>query len=382
MLRFRSHRPNLKDKVKVFSSLKRLLHGLWLTILSLMFVFNLGPVGINAATTALPYPIMHFTSDELEQQNQLALSAPIAAAHAQVSRELDAQLYGNALSLLSRLSYVPKERDQGDNGSCWVWTSTGIMEIALNVQRGITNRLSIQYVMSNYNGGSGTDWAGNGGNATVFANFYNSKKLIIPWSNLNANYQDYHSINGTIVPASSISTDPNFGLTSVATSRIQTFGVSTASAISNIKAILNQNKGVYFGFYLANTNDWKQFTTWWSTQPETSIWNYGFSDNKLIDPVTGGGHGVLCVGYDDSDADPAKHYWIMLNSWGNTSGRPGDLFRIPMEYNYSSADSSGIYHTSWWTITPVYTVMIDKAGTTPSIPSSSINPKSSVPAYW
>jgi len=259
------------------------------------------------------------------------------------------------------------------------------MEIALNVQRGITDRLSIQYLVSNYNNGSGSNWAGNGGTASEFANFYDSKKIIIPWSNLNANYQDYYSTSGSSVPASAISTIPNYPLTSVTTARIQTYGVGTASAILNIKTILNQNKGIYFGFYLANSADWSQFKNFWNTQPESTIWNYGFSDGKVYNSVTGGGHAVLCVGYDDSDPDPSKHYWIMLNSWGTTAGRPNGLFRIPMEYNYNVADSTGSYNTAWWTITPTYSIpvpMASKMLSVPSVPSAFINPKDKVPGYW
>jgi hypothetical protein len=255
------------------------------------------------------------------------------------------------------------------------------MEIALNAQRGITDRLSIQYLDSNYSGPAG--WAGNGGTASEFANFYNSQKIIIPWSNTNAYYQDFYSTTAPAVPASAISTVPNYPLTSVTAERIQTYGVSTASAILNIKTILNQNKGIYFGFYLANSADWNQFKSFWATQPESTIWNYGFSDGKIYNETTGGGHAVLCVGYDDSDPDPNKHYWIMLNSWGITAGRPNGLFRIPMEYNYNVADSTGDHNTAWWTITPTYSMpMVTKMPSVPSVPSAFINPKDKVPCFW
>lgn len=57
-------------------------------------------------------------------------------------------------SLLDHMYYVPEERDQGVDGTfphcgnCWVWPGTGIMEIALKVQCGIKDRLSIQYITS------------------------------------------------------------------------------------------------------------------------------------------------------------------------------------------------------------------------------------------
>jgi len=330
---------------------------------------------------------MRFTAEERKQQNEMALNAPLAVIDEEIRKFLETKLDGSALNLLSRISYVPQERDQGLNGSCWVWTSTGIMEIALNVQSGVgvKERLSIQYLMSNYNGGSGPNWAGNGGTAIAFANFYNAKKMVIPWSNLNANYQDHNSTSGTRVPASSISTTPNYALTYVGVSRIPTYGISNESAILNIKTILNQNKGIYFGFYLANATDWTQFHSFWNTQPESALWSGGYSAGKVWDDVTGGGHAVLCVGYNDSDPDPSKHYWIMLNSWGATSGRPNGLFRIPMEYNYSVADSTGDYTTAWWTITPTYAAvvpMIPKQASLPSLPSTFTNPKDPSPCIW
>ena len=48
-----------------------------------------------------------------------------------------------------------------------------------------------------------------------------------------------------------------------------------------------------------------------------------------------GGHMVLLVGYNDDDVDPSKHYWIIVNSWGATSGRRTGLFRLPMQMNYN-----------------------------------------------
>ena len=335
------------------------------------------------AASSPTYLVMRFTAEERELQNEILLNAPEAAIDEQIQKDLQSNLQGSALSLLSRISYIPSQRDQGNNGNCWVWAGTGVMEIALNVQRGITDRLSIQYLDSNYIGSEG--WAGNGGDATEFTNFYNSNKIIIPWSNTNANYQDYYSTTAAAVPASAISTVPNYPLTSVTSAIIPTYGLGTAAAILNIKTILNQNTGIYFGFYLANKTDWAQFNTFWATQPESTIWNYGFSDGKFYNPVTGGGHAVLCVGYDDSDPDPSKHYWIMLNSWGTTAGRPNGLFRIPMEYNYNVADSTGSYNTAWWTITPTYSIpvpMVSKMPSVPSVPSAFINPKDKVPGYW
>ena len=350
--------------------------------LVLVLLLAVVPAGYVKAGSSFAYPVMRLSAEQRALQNQQALAAPAADIDANIRQELASRLQGSSLSLLSRISYVPQERDQGANGSCWVWTGTGIMEIALNVQQNITARLSIQYLMSNYNGGSGPNWAGNGGDAALFASFYNTQKKIIPWSNLNAGYQDTFSTTGTIVPASSIVTTPNYGIASVTAAIIPTWGNGKDAAILNIKSILNQNRAVFFGFYLANASDWNQFFSFWDNQSESALWEYGFSDGKPYDPVTGGGHGLLCVGYDDSDPDPSQHYWLMVNSWGTAAGRPNDLLRIPMEYTYDAADSSGAYNTEWWTITPTYLNAVDKAADTPAVPSSVINPKSSTPGNW
>lgn len=128
--------------------------------------------------------------------------------------------------LLPHLQYTPSQRDQGWAGNCWVWAGTGVIEVALDVQGAIKDRLSIQYFDSNYNGGtgvgSGCSWAGCGGSLNWFAQFYSGyrggSKQVIPWSNTNAAYQDrYQSCpvsgcesSGTAVPAASISTAPNY----------------------------------------------------------------------------------------------------------------------------------------------------------------------------
>jgi len=90
----------------------------------------------------------------------------------------------------------------------------------------------------------------------------------------------------------------------------------------------------------------------------------------------------LCVGYDDSDPDPANHYWIMLNSWGINDERPNGLFRVSMYYDYNDADSEGYYNTYWWTVEPTYLGALNKGlDKLPGIKSYN-NPKVVVPAIW
>jgi C1A family cysteine protease len=78
-------------------------------------------------------------------------------------------------SLLDNLDYVPEERDQGRCGSCWVWASTGMTELDLAYRKGIKDRLSIQYFLSNCPNLENGRSACCGGFQTWFADSYNAE---------------------------------------------------------------------------------------------------------------------------------------------------------------------------------------------------------------
>jgi hypothetical protein len=215
------------------------------------------------------------------------------------------------------------------------------MEVALSVQNGVKDRLSIQYFNSNYNNGSGA-WACCGGWLPQLAAFYAEEEKAIPWSNTNAGYADgggtcYSSAS---MPAHHISTSPSYAITSITAETIPTYGLSPETAIANIKAVLNQNRAVWFAFFLADSSDWNNFRSFWLYSPESTIWNPDFTCGKTYNPTTGGGHAVLCVGYNDDDPD--NRYWIIVNSWGTTSGRPNGIFHLDMDMNYSCTHAGGM----------------------------------------
>ena len=246
--------------------------------------------------------------------------------------------YPSSFSLLSHVPYTASERDQGSScGNCWVWGCTAPIEVAHDVQNGVHDRLSIQYLDSNYNGGFGSSWACCGGWELSFQNFYNTKGKFIPWSNSNANYQDVgrHCSDGTSVPASSISTTPNYPITSIQWHEIQTAGVSTTQAIGNIKSYLYANKAVTLAFYLP---DFQPFWNFWAYS--SGNWDPD-SYCGLSDGAYPGGHEVTVVGWDDS-----TNSWIVLNSWGIDSAHPDGTFKLKMDMNYNCTNS-GYYSYSF-----------------------------------
>ena len=309
------------------------------------------------------YPVMHFTPEQLAEMDTIYANSPASSISPQGAESLP-----KSYSLLPYLQYTPQERNQGRAGNCWVWAGTGIMEIALNAEKGIKNRLSIQYFDSNYEGPSDNPWAGCGGYLEWFADFYNDQGTAIPWSNVNAHYQDSSNIcnNPTTVSSSSISSNPYYRIDSnIHAERVFPDGATQSSAINYIKSTLVNNKGIWFAFPVANS-----FYSFWRYQPETNTWL--FSDDDII-----GYHAVLCVGYDETD--PNNRYWIMLNSWGTTSTRPNGLFRVSMD--------SSVYTTryQWLTLEDIYSDFPTPTSTsmpTPTPVSQHIEYDMSPGAYW
>jgi hypothetical protein len=218
--------------------------------------------------------------------------------------------------------------------------------IALDVEEGILDRLSVQYINSCEFSIIGKTCC-DGGWLSDLADFYDLTEIAIPWSNTNANWQDGDASCDT--PCASISTSPNYPVALINEQRIPTHGVGQARAIANIKNVLNQDKAVWFAYFLATGDDWDNFRTFWRNQQETVTWNPDFSCGHIWDD--GGGHAVLCVGYNDDD--PANRYWIMVNSWGTAGGgRPNGIFRLDMNMNYDCKFWDGAWYDSflWQTL--------------------------------
>jgi C1A family cysteine protease len=229
-------------------------------------------------------------------------------------------------------NYLPAfscDRNQGGTGTCWVWGCTAALEVELNKKRqtlGLPNdRISIQYFDSNYVSASGK-CAFCGGNPTKFVNFYNDKKICIPWSNTNASFMDgSDSCAGcpSNTSAASISTTPNYHISSMSVSQIFDPADSQDTKINKIRSLLDDNIGVIFGFHWQGSQN---FSSTWSSQTETDVWN-----PVLGNSGEGNGHMVFCFGYN-----AIGRYWRMLNSWGcNGGNRPNGEFRLPWDNVYS-----------------------------------------------
>lgn len=269
-------------------------------------------------------PLMHFTPEEMEEFQAYRATQPLAALY-----EGDTLPKGSH-SFLQAIPYLGDDRDQGHCGNCWVWASTGAMEVSHTMSSNISDRLSIQYFNSNWGNSSTGKNACNGGWPFQVAEFYtNVLKQTIPWSNTNASYADYFwkPGNESGMPASSIATSPAYPLEYVSDIRIDT-SVGTESIVNTIKKNLNENIPVVYCFWLPDAG-WQEFYSFWDNQTDTALWN----PDQYVGQEMGGGHAVLIVGYNDTTEHP---YWEILNSWGNNTGRPDGTYRLDMNMNYSA----------------------------------------------
>jgi len=311
------------------------------------------PANLTATLSVREYPIMHPTSEVAG----LWAGKYNASARAYLSPEIANKMASapvTSFSLLDRLKYTPSERDQGTCGNCWAWAGTGVMELDYARQKDVSDRLSLQYLDSNYNGGCSNSGACCGGWLPDLVGFYQTKSIMVPWSNSNAHYRDGGQGCGacSLVSASTISTNPHYDLAAISVNTIPTQKLAKEEAISNIKNVLLQGKGIWFAYYLPDKSAWDSFFRFWRGEPESVVWQPDSACGRSFNYQNGGGHAVLCVGYDETD--PNNRYWIMLNSWGNTTGRPAGLFRMNMDMNYDCSYGDIGYGFYWMTLDMSY----------------------------
>jgi len=294
----------------------------------------------SSASQVFSYPVMRPSREEIRSWNQQFSAEPVFSAK---TEGVKAQDTGSS-SLLEYLGYIPSERDQGECGNCWVWASTGAIEIAHTLQNNVQDRLSVQYVNSRYNNGglapyTSEDFACNGGTPSIFSSFYTlmgaygGNKIAIPWSNNNSAFRDGNATTNTLVPASTIQTTPHYAIRDMSVERIETTGVSQEEAIFNIKAVIDSGNAVYLAFYYPDIDSWREFYEFWDTGSEDDSFirldKYAGTEYSS----TGGAHAVLITGYID---DGTTGYWQCLNSWGAPLNRPNGLFYADMYMDYNA----------------------------------------------
>ncbi len=307
------------------------------------------------------HPVMRPDRETRQEWYDLYENAPRAYIDPKI------ELQRGNLSLLSHLQYTPSQYDQGYCGNCWMWAGTSVMAIALDVQEGILDRLSVQYLNSCAATVIGVACC-DGGFLSYVDDFYSSTGFAIPWSNSNAYFHDYNA--NCTTSCGSISTTPNYTITNIYDQTITTHGVGSTTAINNIKNVLNQNKAVNFAYYLPTSADWNNFGNFYYYQSESVTWNPDFSCGHTWENPGGGGHAVLCVGYNDDN--PSDRYWIMVNSWGTTSGRPNCIFHVDMDMNYDCEfyDGGWTYDSFLFqTLSVTYDIAGPTSTPTPSAPT-------------
>src|SRR5207245_9672423 len=143
------------------------------------------------------------------------------------------------------LANSPGARYQGQHGDSWQWAGTGVMEIALKEETGVSARLSVQFINSCNTRKNCCD----GGWLQDVVDFYGGMGFALPWSNANAQYSSYGGTCGS-APCGAIATTPNYPITSISLVQIPTTGVGQAQAIANLKNTFDQGKAIWLGFFL------------------------------------------------------------------------------------------------------------------------------------
>jgi hypothetical protein len=317
-----------------------------------------------AAETAAPvahHPIMHWSKDFKTAHRARRAAMPFApeASADELYREINATAGANAgatadattgdtmgIYLIPNINFancsqgayssldVPASTgvaawNQNQCGDCWVWGSTAACSADYGVASGAAQLFSPQWFDSEYYAKESSYQCCNGGDSSLFASFYNSYPKFIPWTNTGATFVDGNGPTGApAIAATAISTTPNVTVTGVTVSQISTQTVSQAQAIANIKAVLNNNQAVVLSYFLPGAG-WTDFETAWSDNTETTPWADVDKYAGTTMDSSGGGHLVCVVGYDNTNSS-----WVVLNSWGTTTGRPDGYFELPQAMGY------------------------------------------------
>ena len=269
------------------------------------------------------YPVMKISRETIERWGEEYNNAELVFIDPDLAEEIQAT---ETYSILDLLDYDPETRSQGRCGNCWAWPSTAVLAIALNVQEGIKDRLSVQFMNTcgefYSSGGSKIECCG-GGNIEMLANFYSNTNFAIPWSNTMAHWHDDVHFNCR-TDCNEISKTPNYPIYDIDGVVIPTRNVPEDEAIENIKNVLHQQKGVYFSVMYPDLVNLDSFSDMWKNDAEDDSYDLDYYCGNEWNDEEAVGHALLIVGYKDVEGTE-DDYWIVLNSWGTTDNRPNGL---------------------------------------------------------
>ncbi|KHK00513.1 family 16 glycoside hydrolase [Desulfovibrio sp. TomC] len=306
---------------------------------------------------------MHPDPETLQEWNDNYKNAPSTKIKPGLRALAEGQ---SSLSLMAKSPWNTSniyQRNQIGCGDCWVWTNTAAAEIALSASQNITQRLSVQAFNSCWL--NGKKRACCGGDPTTFANFYTAmQQYMLPWLNANAKFADgfVSPCDTSSLACSAIGASPQYIVTSMTASRVETANQTSGVPAVNIKAVLANNQAVTYAMTLATKAAWDAFYDFWDNQDETAVFDPGqYSGQTYGSDGGGGGHEMLIVGYIDLDA--THRYWVVLNSWGGSTNRPNGVWLLNMETNYDAyyVDKSGNNQNmqGFWTIDVAFSIPTD-----------------------
>ncbi len=302
---------------------------------------------------------MNLSFEDMEEEHLLYDNASVYDAAATI---------GDAPSSLAnefpKTSYA--DWNQGTCGNCWVWAGTGALAQSLFKFNGAAIPVSIQFFNSNFMEGNiimtkPHDWACTGGFAYTFADIYTTGvnqsysggPFVVPWSNFNASYKDAEVPDKgdaqTTLPKNLMINTPNTGLSRVVAQRVlaEPYSNQTA-AVENITLALVDGKVLFYVMNLPNSTAWSQFNPdFWRNQPDNNIWDMDLYNQSFYNESSneGSGHAMIIMGYNKTDTDPARHYWIVQNSWGTETNHPKGQYRLKMWMDYNATFNN----TEWTT---------------------------------